>query len=70
MKWSIKLCIVRTKKISKALRKETVDWITKKSNVSKSSITRDTLLIADADTKVKRRVPNFLIGMLHVTVAQ
>ena len=27
VKWSIKPCIVRTKKISKALRKETVDWI-------------------------------------------
>ena len=29
VKWSIKTCIVRTKKISKALRKETVDWIMK-----------------------------------------
>ena len=29
VKWSIKPCIVRTKKISKALRKETVDWIIK-----------------------------------------
>ena len=29
VKWSIKPCIVRTKKISKALRKETVDWIMK-----------------------------------------
>ena len=57
VKWSIKTCIVRTKKISKALRKETVDWIMKNSNVRQSSITRDTLLIADADTKVKCRVP-------------
>ena len=29
VKWSIKPCIIRTKKISKALRKETVDWIMK-----------------------------------------
>ena len=29
VKWSIKPCIVRTKKISKALRKETVDLIMK-----------------------------------------
>ena len=57
VKWSIKPRIVRTKKISKALRKETVDWIMKISNVRESPITRDTLLIADADTKVKRRVP-------------
>ena len=55
VKWSIKPCIVRTK--SKALRKEAVDWITKNSNVRQSPITRDNLLIADADTKVKRRVP-------------
>ena len=30
MKWYIKTCIVRTTKISKAMRKETVDWIMKK----------------------------------------
>ena len=29
VKWSIKPRIVRTKKIGKALRKETVDWIMK-----------------------------------------
>ena len=57
VKWSIKTCIVRTKTFSKALRKETVDWIMKNSNVRQSPITRDNLLIADADTKVKRRVP-------------
>ena len=50
VKWSIKPRIVRTKTISKALRKETVDWIMKNSNVRESPITRDTLLIADADT--------------------
>ena len=43
-----------------ALRKEPVDWIIKNSNVRQSPITRDTLLIADADTKVKRRVPKLL----------
>ena len=31
------------------------------SNVRQSPITRDTLLIADADTKVKRRVPKLLL---------
>ena len=61
VKWSIKPRIVRTKKISKALRKETVDWIMKNSNVRDSPITHDTLLIADADTKVKRRVPKLLL---------
>ena len=50
VKWSIKPCIVRTKKVRKALRKETVDWIMKDSNVRQSPITCDTLLIADADT--------------------
>ena len=33
----------------------------KNSNVRQSPITRDTLLIADADTKVKRRVPKLLL---------
>ena len=61
VKWSIKPCIVRTKKISKAFRKETFDWIIKYSNVCQSPITRDILLIADADTKVKRRVPKLLL---------
>ena len=32
------------------------------SNVRQSPITRDTLLIADADTKEKRRVPKLLLG--------
>ena len=43
------------------MRKETVDWIIKNSNVRQSPITRDTLLISDADTKVKRRVPRLLL---------
>ena len=61
VKWSIKPCIVRTKKVNKALRQEIVDWIMKNSNVRQSPITRDTLLISDVDTKVKRRVPKLLL---------
>ena len=34
----------------------------KNSNVCQSPITRDTLLIADADSKVKHRVPKLLMG--------
>ena len=47
VKWSIKTCIVRTKKVSKALRQKLVQQITKNSNVSESPISRDTLLIID-----------------------
>ena len=61
VKWYIKPFIFITKKISKALRKETVDWILKNSNVRESPITRDNLLTADADTKVKCRVPKLLL---------
>ena len=61
MKGSIKPWIVGTKTISKALRQEIVDWRMKNSNVRQSPITRDTLLIADADTKVKRRVSKLLL---------
>ena len=61
VKWLIKPCIVRTQKKSKALRQEIVDWIMKNSNVRQYPITRDTLLIADVDTKVKRRVPKLLL---------
>ena len=43
------------------MRQEIVDWIIKNPNVRQSPITRDTLLIADADTKVKRRVPKLLL---------
>ena len=43
------------------MRQEIVYWIIKNSNVCQSPITRDTLLIADADTKVKRRVPKPLL---------
>ena len=61
VKWSIKPFIVRTKKVSKALRQEIFDRIMKNSNVRHYPITRDTLLIANADTKVKRRVPKILL---------
>ena len=61
MEWSIKPYIVKTKKDSKALRQEIVDWVMKYSNVRQYPISRDTLLIAYADTKVKRRVPKLLL---------
>ena len=53
--------MLEPKQISKALRQEIVDWTIKISNVRQSPITCDTLLIADADTKVKRRVPKLLL---------
>ena len=68
VKWSIKPCIVRTRKSSKALRQEIVDWIMKDSNVFQSPITRDNLLIADVDTKVKRRVSNILLECFSCTM--
>ena len=40
---------------------EIVDWIMKNSNVRQSPITRDNLLISDADYKVKHRVPKLLL---------
>ena len=43
------------------MRNETVYWTMKNSNVCQSPINRDTLLIADADTKEKRRVPKILL---------
>ena len=43
------------------MRQEIVDWIIKKLNVRQSPITCDTLLIADADSKVKFRVPKLLL---------
>ena len=61
VKWSIKPCIVRTKKVRKALRQEIVYWIQKNSSVCQSPITHDTLLIPDSDSKVKRRVPKLLL---------
>ena len=61
VKWSIKPLIVRTKKVSKALRNKLVERIIKKSNLRESPIARDTLLIADADSEVKGRVPKLLL---------
>ena len=43
------------------MRQEIVDWTMKNSNVRQSPITRDTLLIADEDTKVKCRVQKLLL---------
>ena len=43
------------------MRQEIVDWIMKNSNVRQSPITRDTLLIADADSKVKSSLPKLLL---------
>ena len=42
----------------------------KNSNVRQSPITRDTLLIADADTKSKTQDAKKFIEMFHATVAQ
>ena len=61
VKWSIKPCIVRTKKVSKALRHKSVEWIIKKSNVREYPIARDTLLLTDAESGVKWRVPKLLL---------
>ena len=44
------------------MRQEIVDRIIKNSNVHHSPITYDTLLIVDADSKVKRKVPKLLLG--------
>ena len=61
VKWSIKPCIVRTKKVSKALRQKLVEWIMKNSNVCESPIARDTLLITDEESGVKLIVPKLLL---------
>ena len=51
-----------SKKIfSKALRQKLVEWIMKNSNVRESPIACDTLLITEAESGVKRRVPKLLI---------
>ena len=42
----------------------------KNPNVCESPIARDTLLITDAESRVKQRVPKFLTGMFHTTVSQ
>ena len=53
--------MLEQKNVSKALRQEIADWIMKNSNLRQSPITRDTLLITDADSEVKRRVPKLLL---------
>ena len=67
-KLSIKSCIVRTKKVRKALRQKLVKWIRKNSNVRESPIERDTLSITDAESGVKRSVPKLLLeySMWHL----
>ena len=45
----------------KALRQKLVEWKMKNSNVCESPITCDTLLIADAESGVKRRVTKLLL---------
>ena len=61
VKWSIKLCIVQTKKVCKTLRQKLVEWIMKNSNVRQSPIAHDTSLINDTESGVKRRVPKLLL---------
>ena len=61
LKWSIKPCIVREKKVSKALRQKSVEWIIKNSNLRESPTSRDTLLFTDAESVVKQRVTKLLL---------
>ena len=61
VKWSIKPCIVRTKKVRKELIQKLFEWIMKNSNVHEFPIAGDTLLITDAEYGVKRRVPKLLL---------
>ena len=61
MKWSIKPCIVQTNVFSKTLRQKLFEWIIKNSNVSEYPIARDTLLITDAESRVKRKVLKLLL---------
>ena len=60
MKWSIKLCIVRRRKVSKTLRQKLVEWISKNSNLRESPLARDTLPITDAESRVKQKGPKLL----------
>ena len=46
---------------SRASRQKLVQWKIKNSNVRESPIARDTLLITDAESRVKRRVPKLLL---------
>ena len=61
VKWSTKPCIVQTKIFIKALIQKLVEWILKNSNVRESPISCDTLLITDAESGLKQRVPKLLL---------
>ena len=52
VKFSIKPCIVKTKKVSKALIQKLVEWGMKNSNAIESPIARDNVLIADVESGV------------------
>ena len=49
------------KKVTQELRQKLVEWIMKNSNVCESPIVRDTLLITDAESRVKQRVTKVLL---------
>ena len=61
VKWYIKKCIVRKKKVSKVLRQKLVECIMKRKNVREYPIAHDTLIITDAESRVKRRVTKLLL---------
>ena len=61
VKWSIKPCIVRTKKVIKALRQKLMEWMMKNSHVRETPISRDTLLITNVESGVKQRVLKLLL---------
>ena len=61
VKWSIKPYILRINKIGKALTQKLVEWIIKSSNVRETPISSHTLLIIDAESGVKQRMPKLLL---------
>ena len=61
VKWYVKPYIIRSKKVSKALRQKLVEWIKKNSDMREYPIARDTLLIKDEESLVKRRVLKLLL---------
>eukprot|EP00978_Attheya_sp_CCMP212_P024273 scaffold76016_cov51-Attheya_sp.AAC.2 len=61
VKWAIKPRGVRVKKVSLDLRARLLQWIMKNPNVCQSPITRDTLIIKDVETGVKRSIPKLLL---------
>ena len=48
--------------VSKSLRQKLVEWILKNSHVYEFPISRDTLLVADTESRVKRILPKLLLG--------